>query len=234
MSVFAFDNVDAGYEDNVIFRGIDFEIEEGEIVSVLGRNGIGKTTILKTAIGILPVKQGTIRYYSDEITTTTPDERARLGIGYVPQEKEIFPRMTVHENILAGRLINESGEDNLLQEVYGYFPRLEERKDQKGGTLSGGEQQMLAIARALVGDPDLLLMDEPSEGIQPTIISDIEDVVREIARDLGMTIFFVEQNLEFAIHIAERCYVLENDEIAEEVTPEELRESDVIQKYIIS
>lgn len=232
--MFEFSNVDAGYPNNTIFRGINFEVMDEEIVAILGRNGIGKTTILKTAIGILPVKNGKITYHNDDITARSPDERARLGIGYVPQEKEIFPRMTVHENILVGRLINEKSGENLLQEVYSYFPRLNERRDQKAGTMSGGEQQMLAIARALVGDPDLLLMDEPSEGIQPSIISEIEEVTREITNNLGITILFVEQNLEFTVNIADRCYVLEKDKIAEEVTPKELRDSDIIQKYIIT
>jgi branched-chain amino acid transport system ATP-binding protein len=155
-----------------------------------------------------------------------------MGMGYVPQGRDIFPKMTVKENLLIGTEISGSKPRKLFDEVYQYFPRLEERKDQQAGTMSGGEQQMLAIGRALVGNPDLLLLDEPSEGVQPSIITEISERVQEINRDLGMTILFVEQNLQFTINTADSCYVMEKGQIVDQVPSEELENSEVVEKYI--
>lgn len=232
MTLLTLESVDAGYGRTPVLHDVSFDIDDGEIVSLLGRNGAGKSTLMKTIIGQLSPTAGTISFKQQDVTDESPERRARRGVGYVPQAKEIFPRLTVEENLRVGRLVNESVETELFDEMYEYFPILEERKQQRAGTMSGGEQQMLAIARALIGSPDLLLLDEPSEGVQPTIIEGISEAVREINEELGTTIFFAEQNLEFTINTTERCYVMETGSIVDELEPSELRDSEVVQKHI--
>jgi len=232
MSLLELADVNAGYGRTPVLRDISLAIEEGEIVSLIGRNGAGKSTLMKTIIGLLTPTEGEITFRGEAITEATAERRARRGIGYVPQDKEIFPRLTVHENLKVGSMVNTDQKRTLFEEMYGYFPILEERRGQKAGTMSGGEQQMLAIARALVGAPDLLLLDEPSEGVQPTIVEEISDAVQEINDDLGTTIFFVEQNLDFTVNTTERCYVIETGQIVNELPPEDLRDSEVVQRHI--
>lgn len=232
MSLLELDEVNAGYGRTPVLHDVSMAIRDGEIVSLIGRNGAGKSTLMKTIIGLLSPTSGEITLRGETVTDDPAERRARRGIGYVPQDKEIFPRLTVHENLKIGRFINESSDHALFEEMYNYFPILDERRGQKAGTMSGGEQQMLAIARALVGSPDLLLLDEPSEGVQPTIIEDISDAVTEINRDIGTTVFFVEQNLDFTINTTERCYVIETGELVNELPPDELRDSAVVQQYI--
>ncbi|MFD1634953.1 ABC transporter ATP-binding protein [Haloplanus ruber] len=226
------DAVNAGYGRTPVLHDISMEIHEGEIVSLIGRNGAGKSTLMKTIIGLLTPTSGELTFAGESIGDDSPERRARRGIGYVPQDKEIFPRLTVHENLKVGRFVNETNERALFEEMYDYFPILDERRNQKAGTMSGGEQQMLAVARALVGAPDLLLLDEPSEGVQPTIVEEISDIVQEINRDIGTTVFFVEQNLDFTINTTERCYVIETGELVNELPPDDLRDSEVVQRHI--
>jgi len=226
------DGVTAAYDTTPILRDIDIAIEAGEIVGVMGKNGVGKSTLMKTVIGLLEPTAGTISYNGQDITTAAADERARAGIGYIPQGRDIFPKLTVEQNIKMGETVNAGGSDLLYDEVYDLFPVLEERADQDGGTLSGGQQQMLAIARALVSDPDLLLLDEPSEGVQPSIVDQISQDMQAINEELGTTILFVEQNLGVIREMADRCYAMERGEIVDEVGPTTLADEDAIAEYL--
>ncbi|RQG98952.1 ABC transporter ATP-binding protein [Natrarchaeobius oligotrophus] len=225
-------NLDSGYGQTPVLHDVSIEIGDQEIVSLIGRNGVGKSTLIKTLIGLVEPSSGEIEFEGECITELPPDRRAKAGIGYVPQGREIFPRLTVEENLRTGTMINENHADPLYDEVYEYFPRLKERTTQKAGTMSGGEQQMLAIGRALVGNPKLLLLDELSEGVQPNIVEQIGTILKEINDDLGMTIFFTEQNIDFTINTTERCYVMEKGSIVDELGPDELDDSDVIQQHL--
>ncbi len=209
----------AGYGATPILQGVDLTVGQGEIVALIGRNGVGKTTTMRCLMGLLRTRGGGIRFLGRDIETLTSDARARLGIGYVPQGREVFPRMTVAENLMVGELIGGPRGKKQPELVYQYFPRLAERRDQLAGTMSGGEQQQLAIGRALVGNPALMLLDEPSEGIQPSIVQLICDVLRAIRRDLGTTILFVEQNLDTILDVGERAYVMEKGRIAGRIEP---------------
>ena len=207
----------ARYGATPVLRGIDLAVSEREIVAVIGRNGVGKTTTMRCLIGLLRASAGSIRYRGRDITQLSPDDRARLGIGYIPQGRDVFPRMTVQENLVVGELIGASRRQSRLDLVFECFPIRKERRRQMAGTLSGGEQQQLAIGRVLIGGPDLILLDEPSEGVQPSIVKLICRVLRTIRDDLGTTVIFVEQNLDTILALAERCYVMEKGEIAQEL-----------------
>lgn len=207
----------ARYGATPILQGVDLQVAKGEIVSLIGRNGVGKTTTMRCLMGQLRAAAGSIRFVGNDITAFSSDARARCGIGYVPQGREVFPRMTVAENLMVGELIGGPKGVKKLDLVYQYFPRLAERRQQLAGTMSGGEQQQLAIGRALVGNPALMLLDEPSEGIQPSIVQLICDVLRTIRRDLGTTILFVEQNLDTILDVAERAYVMEKGRVVGEI-----------------
>ncbi|KPU96502.1 ABC transporter ATP-binding protein [Variovorax paradoxus] len=209
----------AGYGATPILQGVDLAVGKGEIVALIGRNGVGKTTTMRCLMGLLRTRGGGIRFLGRDIETLASDARARLGIGYVPQGREVFPRMTVAENLMVGELIGGPRGKKQPELVYQYFPRLAERRDQLAGTMSGGEQQQLAIGRALVGNPALMLLDEPSEGIQPSIVQLICDVLRAIRRDLGTTILFVEQNLDTILDVGERAYVMEKGRIVGRIEP---------------
>ncbi|NMB12668.1 MAG: ABC transporter ATP-binding protein, partial [Firmicutes bacterium] len=213
----------SGYGSVPIVRDLNLRIEDGEITVILGRNGVGKTTLMKTIIGILPAHKGSISFKGKDVTNVRASSRARFGMGYVPQGRGIFPRLTVEENLLMGDLINaDSGRERLYDRVYSMFPRLDERRSQRGGTLSGGEQQMLAIGRALVGNPDLLILDEPSEGVQPSIVQDSVPLLKGLNQELGLTMLVVEQNLDFAMSLAERCYVMDRGTIVAELDKSEM------------
>jgi branched-chain amino acid transport system ATP-binding protein len=228
----AFEDVEVAYGRTPILRDLSLTVESGDLVALIGRNGVGKTTLMKTAIGLLSPRNGRITYQGEDVTDQTADERARLGIGYVPQGRDVFPRMTVEENLRMGETVNDRTEETHYEEVYEFFPRLANRKQQNAGTMSGGEQQMLAIGRALIGSPDLLLLDEPSEGVQPNIVTQIGETLRDINEELGTTIFFVEQNLEFTATTSDYCYVMEKGTVVDDVRSEELEDSEIVQKYI--
>lgn len=232
MSLLSLENVSVSYGRTPVLRDTSLAVNRNEIVSLIGRNGVGKTTLMKTIIGLLEPSEGTITYDGEDVTTVSADARAGLGMGYVPQGRDVFSQLTVEENLRVGEQINKANDDHLYDEVYDFFPRLDERRRQKAGTMSGGEQQMLAIGRALVGNPDLLLLDEPSEGVQPNIVTQISETLSEIRNELDMTIFFVEQNLEFTINASERTYVMEKGTVVDEVPAAELEESGVVQDYI--
>ncbi len=225
-------NLRTGYGGTPILRDVSFSIEEGEIVGIIGRNGVGKTTLLETIIGSIPPTTGRIVYRGDDITDLAPDERAKQGIGYVPQGRDVFPGLTVEENLLVGESIGGDG-NTLYEYIYEYFPVLEERASQDAGTMSGGQQQMLAIARALVGDPDLLLVDEPSEGVQPSIVQSITEDIRQINEEFGTTVLLVEQNLSVIRGLADRCYAIDRGTIIDEVTGDAIHEREQLEKYLV-
>jgi branched-chain amino acid transport system ATP-binding protein len=217
------DNVHAGYGRIPVLSGINFTVAEHEVVGVLGHNGMGKTTLLKTLIGQIPLTRGTIRLGEADISKMSSFRRARAGIGYVPQGRAIFPNLTVHENLRMGFI--EDGihsEDNTVKDVLARFPRLDPIVDRMGGALSGGEQQILALARCLCGRPKLLLLDEPTEGIQPSIIEEILEILIGLHRYQGLAIIVVEQNLDFVRGLSDRVLVIEKGTITGEVSPEAL------------
>jgi urea transport system ATP-binding protein len=222
----------AAYGGTPILQGADFSIGRKEIVAIIGRNGVGKTTLMKCLIGLLPSRGGHIVYKGADITHLPAHRRARRGIGYIPQGRGIFPRMTVAENIVMGELIGRDNGHSLYDLIYAIFPVLASNAAQVAGTLSGGQQQMLAIARAVVGGPDLLLLDEPSEGIQPSIVQEISVAMREISAQLGTTIVFVEQNISMIRSMAERCYVMDTGRITLEAPIDSLADAALVRRYL--
>jgi branched-chain amino acid transport system ATP-binding protein len=220
------------YGQTPALTGVSLAVQAGEIVSIIGRNGVGKTTLMKTIIGLLRAGGGAITLGGEDITRLPAYERARRGIGYVPQGQMIFADLTVEENLLIGADLNRAGARGLIEEVLEEFPLLRERYRQRGGTLSGGEQQMLALGRALVGGPKVLLLDEPSEGIQPSIVQEMEAKIAAINRARGLAIVLVEQNIEFAAALARRVYVMEKGRIAREISPEHVMDEDIVRDYL--
>ena len=223
-------NLNAGYDGTPVIRDISFRVDTGEIVGIVGRNGVGKTTLLKTIMGLLKAESGRIIYDGEDMTEKSADAHAKRSIGYVPQGRDVFPDLSVKENLLIGESIGENDETR-YEQVYDYFPILAERKTQSAGTMSGGQQQMLAIARALVGSPDLLLVDEPSEGVQPSIVQSITEDLRQINEEFDTTILFVEQNLSVIQGLADRCYAIDHGTIVDEITGEAVSERDQLEEY---
>ena len=223
----------ANYGATPILQGVDMRVGKGEIVSLIGRNGVGKTTAMRCLIGLLKATGGSISFLGRDITRLGSAQRARLGMGYIPQGREVFPRMTVEENLTVGTLIGGRRGNKLPELVYHHFPRLKERRTQIAGTMSGGEQQQLAIGRALIGNPSLMLLDEPSEGIQPSIVQAICAVLRSIRDELGTTILFVEQNLETILELAERAYVMDKGKIVASLSQAELNAESVRRHLLI-
>jgi urea transport system ATP-binding protein len=206
------EGVNQYYGGSHILRNLGFEAKLGEVTVVLGRNGVGKTTLLKSLMGLVPIKTGSIQLDGREIHKLTPYERVRLGVGYVPQGREIFGRLTVEENLRMG-LASKPGGTPVPAELYELFPVLKQMTGRRGGDLSGGQQQQLAIARALAAGPRLLILDEPTEGIQPSIIKDIGRVIRRLAERKTMAIVLVEQFYDFAAELADQYLVMERGEI---------------------
>ncbi len=200
------------YGGSHILRDVALEVPAGACTAVLGRNGVGKTTLLKCLVGLLPVRSGTVRFGGAELTALPPYERARLGIGYVPQGRDIFPRLSVEENLHMG-LATKGGKARIPTRVFEMFPVLKEMLHRRGGDLSGGQQQQLAIGRALAAEPKLLILDEPTEGIQPSIIKDIERVIRSLAQSGEMAILLVEQYYDFARSLADGYVVMSRGEV---------------------
>jgi urea transport system ATP-binding protein len=194
------------YGQSQVLWGVDLEVRAGELVCLMGRNGVGKTTLLKTTIGLLPARSGRVTFDGSDITTWAPDRRARAGIGYVPQGREIFPHLSVEENLRMALL--GCGRAASLDEALALFPALKPLLARKGGVLSGGEQQMLAIGRALLTKPKLLMLDEPTEGIQPSIILEIEEALRRIKTELKLAVLLVEQYLDFAERLADKYVIM--------------------------
>ena len=214
------DNVDCHYGAVRVLKGVSLGVGAGEIVALLGRNGAGKTTVLRAVMGQIRPRAGRIEMDGAELTALAPHDVAGLGIAYVPQGRRLFVGLSVEENLRMGLLARRSGEDT-LDRVLGLFPVLTERLRQRTGTLSGGEQQMLATARALCLDPRLLLLDEPSEGLMPTVVATLLDTVAGL-KDRGVGVLLVEQKVEAALQVADRVVFIENGAVAGEATPEEL------------
>jgi urea transport system ATP-binding protein len=209
----AVDGIDVYYGESQVLTHISLTVGDGEVVCVMGRNGVGKTTLLKTIMGVLVPRRGRVTFQGRDITQQPPYERARLGIGYVPQGREIFPALTVRDNlVLGGRRKQPSRE--AVEYVLSLFPALTQMLTRRGGDLSGGQQQQLAIARALMADPALLLLDEPTEGIQPSIVQEIADVLERLRKEGRRSILLVEQYLEFAREICDRFSVMDKGGVA--------------------
>jgi len=200
------------YGGSHILRDLSFEVPAGKVTALLGRNGVGKTTLLRTLMGVIPAKTGSIRFGEKDLSATKPYERVRAGIGYVPQGREIFPRLTVEENLRMGLATRPMGSE-IPPRIFEMFPVLKQMMRRRGGDLSGGQQQQLAIGRALAAGPRLLILDEPTEGIQPSIIKDIERAIRTLAETGEMAILLVEQYYEFARSLANQYLVMERGEI---------------------
>ena len=223
----------AGYGATPILQGVTMSVSRGEIVGVIGRNGVGKSTLMRCLIGLLQTWRGTISFMGRDVTALEADARARAGFGYIPQGRDVFPQMTVEENLQVGELIGGPGGKKLPELVYEYFPRLKERRRQAAGTMSGGEQQQLAIGRALIGNPSLMILDEPSEGIQPSIVQHICDALKSFRDELGTTIIFVEQNLDTILAIAERCYIMEKGKVTRSLAGHEVNEDNVREQLLL-
>ena len=222
------------YGESHILRDVDLTVPRGEMVCLIGRNGVGKTTLLKNIVGLLKPRQGSIQFDGRPILTLSPDRRARRGIAYVPQGREIIPRLTVKENLLLGLEANpnkpKKRDTAIPDDIFELFPVLETMLTRMGGDLSGGQQQQLAIARALMGQPQLLVLDEPTEGIQPSIILDIEAAVKKIIRTTGVSVLLVEQHLHF-VRQADRYYAMQKGGIVASGPTHELS-NEVIQQFL--
>ena len=220
------------YGESHILRDVDLNINAGEMVCLIGRNGVGKTTLLKTLMGILKPRAGAINYEQENLINKTSDQRARLGLGYVPQGRDIIPRLTVKENLILGleALPTRRKNATIPEEIFDLFPVLKTMLSRMGGDLSGGQQQQLAIARALVGEPKLLILDEPTEGIQPSIILEIEAAVRRIVASKGIAVLLVEQHLHF-VRQADRYYAMQKGGIVASGFTSELSQ-EVIQRFL--
>ena len=226
-------NLSSGYGKVQILNDVNLKIEEGEIVSVIGRNGVGKSTFCKTVIGILPAMQGEILFDGTmNISNTSAYRRARAGIAYVPQGHGIFPKLTVHENLTIGALINETQKEEAYDRIYNYFPRLGERRNQMAGTMSGGEQAMLSIGRALVNKPKIMILDEPSEGVQPNIVNRMGEIVQKVSSDLGLTVMMIEQHLGLIQQVSQRGYVMDKGHIIEPLTKDQINDESYVTKFL--
>jgi branched-chain amino acid transport system ATP-binding protein len=228
-------NIESAYGPIRAVRGVSLTVRRGEVVTVLGSNGAGKSTILKTISGVLNPTRGSVHFKGEEVTARDPAQIVRAGLVHVPEGREVFPLLSVHDNLMMGGYTR--GDRDALQRdldvVYGYFPILKERDRQNAGLLSGGQQQMLAISRALMGSPDLVMLDEPSLGLSPKLTREIFEIVTRINRERGTTILLVEQNANMALNVADRGYVLENGRIVMEDTCERLREKEDIREFYL-
>ena len=222
----------AGYGRIPILGGISLAVAPGEVVGILGHNGMGKTTLLRTLMGYLPATAGSVRLEGRDITKASPTARARAGIGYVPQGREIFPALSVRENLRMGCLLAKTPEDATIMGILDVFPRLKAYLDRAGGALSGGEQQLLALARCLCANPAIILLDEPTEGIQPSIIEEIIETLAGITRARGLTVLLVEQNLSFISGLSDRVLILQKGMITCEVPPEVARDRAMIDEFV--
>jgi len=231
----AVDDIHTFYGKSHILHGVSLVVGKGEVVGLLGRNGVGKSTTLKTIMGLVSPSQGQIRFEGHQIAGQPAHKIARLGIGYVPEDRRIFKLLTVMENLRTGldrSGVSEPRKQELLDKVFRYFPVLAERRNQAGGTLSGGEQQMLAIARAMMLEPKVILLDEPTEGLMPRMVSQIREIVGVLHRE-GVSILLVEQNVPLTLEASQRVYIMEKGAVRHHAAAAELRADDaVIHQYL--
>lgn len=232
MSLLEVRDISVYYEDALILNGINLEIEEGEIVCILGRNGVGKTTLLRGIVGLTPPKDGNIFFDGEDLVGKVPYQIVRKGISYVPQGREIFPELTVEENLKLGTFMTGKNNIQIKPEIFEYFPFLRERIKDKASKLSGGQQQMLAIARGLTGDPRIMLLDEPTEGIQPSIIKTIFGIIEELNSKRNIAILLVEQNVDFAFKLSKRGYILEKGKVVCEGPVDSIKEDSIVKSYL--
>ena len=222
----------AGYGRIPILNGVNLDVAEGQVLGILGHNGMGKTTLIKTLMGFIDTTQGTIQLEGQDITRASPNRRARAGFGYVPQGRDIFPRMTVRDNLRFAVAASGSTSKTKVDEILDQFQRLVPLMDREGGALSGGEQQILAIARCLCADPKLMFLDEPTEGIQPSIIEQIAELLSMLKQKSQLTIVLVEQNLEFGSSLSDRVAIIQKGTIVNELAPSQLGEAKVLDEFI--
>jgi branched-chain amino acid transport system ATP-binding protein len=228
------ENIYTSYGLSQILFGISLKVNEGECVSLLGRNGVGKTTTLRSIMGLTPPRQGTVRYRDEDITNQPAFRIARLGVGFVPEERRIFPDLSVGENLEVGIKPPATTHSSrwTVERVYEIFPVLAKLNDRKGGYLSGGEQQMLTVGRTLMGNPDLILLDEPSEGLAPLVVRDLGEQIQRLKNE-GITILLCEQNAKFATALSDRAYVLEKGQVRFSGTIQELQDNEEVrQQYL--
>jgi branched-chain amino acid transport system ATP-binding protein len=227
-------DVISGYRGNPVVRGVSLELKTGEVVALLGRNGAGKTTLLRTLIGLIPVQSGKILLDGEDVTHRPAYFRANAGLGYVPQGRRIFPALSVRDNLIVGaRARTRKAAEQEIHAALQDFPILREKIDEAGGSLSGGQQQMLTIARALTASPQILLLDEPCEGIQPTIINELLVILERVSRERSLSILLVEQNLQFATDLTTRAYLMNKGEIVHEVETAEVAEDEDMQRQYL-
>ncbi|MEF8786780.1 MAG: ABC transporter ATP-binding protein [Haloarculaceae archaeon] len=230
--ILSLEDVEAGYGLTKVLQGVTMDVERGSVVSLVGRNGVGKTTTLRSIVGNITPSAGTITFDGDDITTMSTEETIRKGITFVPEERRIFSDLTVRENIEMGQIGANKSTGPSIDEVLDMFENLREREHSHGSVLSGGEQQMLAIGRALIADPDLLLLDEPTEGLAPYIVRQIEEIIEDL-NDQGITVLVVEQNIPVALGVSDYAYILEKGHIVHEGPAKEVREDqDVLDKHL--
>jgi branched-chain amino acid transport system ATP-binding protein len=222
----------SGYGRIPILAGINLEVQSGEFVGILGHNGMGKSTLLKTLMGYLPMTGGDITFDGRSLRGLSPTARARMGIGYVPQGREIFSSLSVYENLRMGCILAKQDEASTIKSILADFPRLERLLERPGGALSGGEQQLLALARCLCGGPRFVLLDEPTEGIQPSIIEEMIETLQKLGRERNLTVLLVEQNLNFITALSQRVLILQKGLIIREVPPDVAKDRAMMEEYV--
>lgn len=221
----------SGYGSIPILSGVTLGVEEGEFLGILGHNGMGKTTLMNALMGHLPATAGTIRFQDQDITDVPPHKRALAGLGLVPQGRQIFPDLSVYENLRMGMAGSKTEDMGLIDDILGLFPRLQRLLDRRGGALSGGEQQLLALARCLCARPKLILLDEPTEGIQPSILEEIVATLKTL-RSRGLSLVLVEQNLEFIAALSGRILIIQKGVITGELTPQDLKNPETVAEFV--
>ncbi len=225
------DNLQSGYGRIPILMGVTMGVAEGEFLGILGHNGMGKTTLMNTLMGHLPTTGGSIRFDGQDIAHLPPHKRSRAGLGLVPQGRQIFPDLSVHENLRMGMAGGSSEDLEFLDEILTLFPRLQRLLDRRGGALSGGEQQLLALARCLCGRPKMMLLDEPTEGIQPSILEEIVDTLK-VLRTRGLSLVLVEQNLDFIAALSDRVLTIQKGMITGQMAPEDLKNPELVSEFV--
>ena len=228
MSLLRVDNLHAYYGKSHVLHGVHMSVQPGEIVALLGRNGSGRSTTVKAIMGLVDAT-GSVNYRETEVLGRKPFQIAHLGLGYVPENRDIFPKLTVHQNLMLGEKHGKKNPRWTFDDMYRMFPRLKERQHTAAGVMSGGEQQMLTLCRTLMGDPDLIMIDEPTEGLAPKIVELVAEYLKEL-KNRGVSVLLVEQKLTIALTISQRCYVMGHGSIVFEGTPDELKANSYIRK----